>query len=170
MSSVLIAPVHARAVRTLLPREGRYVVTLVTLVASIASDIVEEQFERRVRDTVVWALATNNPTPVSGGRIAKSAAEIAVDVEALIRAAVGHSEISMRVAVEAVTGVLSGVYGRQARISGWLPGHRLAIDGAVFEILDDPCPSCTVNPVGFRLHAGAVAQCINRDDCGWTDR
>lgn len=157
-----------RDVRPLLPRTGQYVVPVMLLAASIGSQIVDEQREHYVRETVAWAMARFNVTPVSGGRPSKSVTGIAVEVETHIIRAVGNGEITHKVAIDAVHRELAPVYGHQARVQGWVPGFKTATGGKVLEITDDPCPRCTTNPIGFKVGDAKTARCLNSEDCGWT--
>jgi hypothetical protein len=175
MTDLLLTPLAAtrvaaptRAVRALLPRTGTYTVKTLILAASISSQIVDEQLDSYVRETVAWAMGRFNVMPVSGGRVSKSVTGVSVDVEARIIRAVGNDQITMRAALAAVYAELAPIYGHQVRITGWMPGYTTAEGRTVLEILDDPCPSCTVNPSGYTAGDATTARCLNSEDCGWT--
>lgn len=155
-------------VRPLLFRESWYIVPTSTLAAFLASQLVNEQFKHPVEDTVRWTMAIFNVTPASGGVAPRPIDEIAALIDDLIDDRVGEQHIPLRTAVEAVNRTLTSIYGQQVRITGWLPGHRVAEGRAVLVLDGNNCPKCTINPTGHRAGDTAhTARCLNSEDCGW---
>lgn len=169
MTNVLPARTKAAFnARVLMARNSSYIVPTTILVAFLASQIVREQSKRYVRESVEWALAMYDVAPVAGGRPVKSASGVAIDVEDRVRMLVGNGSIDMHTAVEAIQPVLPTVYGRQLRVTGWLPGHRIADGRTVLELSGNACPNCTSNPTGYKVGDAKTARCLNSEDCGWT--
>lgn len=157
-------------VRPLLPRTGQYVVSTLTLGAYVANQIVREQMDHSVMQTVEWTLAMHNVVPVAGGSLPRPLADIAGEIDDLIEDRVGDEDIELHDAQDIVTKALTSVYGRQVKISGWMPGHRVAEGRTVLELSGDTCPNCVQNPTGFRVGDYTnTARCLNSEDCGWTN-
>lgn len=159
------------AVRPLMFRQSWYVVPTTTLSALLAARIVREQVPHSVTETVKWTLAMYNVTPVAGGAAPRPIDEIGGHIDDLIEAEIGDRDIDMKVAVEAVHKTLARIFGHQLRVTGFLPGHRVMTEGRrmVLELSGDTCPSCTINPTGYRVgDRHNTARCLNSEDCGWT--
>ena len=156
-------------VRPLLIRSIDYVVPTSTLVAYTGAVIVREQFEHCVEQTVEWTLAMFNVRTATGDPAIRSIEKLGEEIADDIDDAVGENEVSLHTAIEKVHAVLGPVFGRQLRVTGWLPGHRVAEGRSVLELSGDPCPRCTVNPTGYKVGDKTnTARCLNSEDCGWT--
>jgi hypothetical protein len=163
------APAAPQPVRPLLARTGQFIASTPMLAAYIGNLIVREQHEQYIQETVKWALAMFNASAMSGGRISRSIDEIGIRVSKTITKRVGDNEIDLKTAMEAVHAELATVFGKQLRITGWLPGHKVAEGRTVLELSGNPCPSCTVNPTGYKVgDKKNTARCLNSEDCGWT--
>jgi len=157
-----------KVVRSLLAREGKFVVPTPMLAANIANVIVREQHAHYIRETVKWSLAMFDATTVSGYALPASIEEIGIRVEREITKLVGDDEITIKPALEAVHNVLAAVFGKQLRVTGWLPGNRVAEGKTVLELSGNACPKCTVNPTGYKVgDKRNIARCLNSEDCGF---
>lgn len=169
----------AKHVRTLLPRTGQFVVPTTTLAANIGAMLVREQFDHNVEQTVEWSMAMFNVSTLSGGVPARDASSIAAEIYDAVEERFGADDITLTPVIEIVHAVLTRVYGKQLRVTGWLPGFRIAEGRKVIELSGDACPSCTTNPTGFEVGnrygdrataaKSRIARCLNSEDCGWTN-
>lgn len=162
---------HARetSVRPLLLHSRDYIVPTSTLVAYLGAVITREQFKHCVEQTVEWSLAMFNVRTATGDVAHRSIEALGEEISDLIEDAVGENEVSLRIAIEKAHAVLAPVFGRQLRVTGWLPGHRVAEGRIVLELSGDACPACTVNPTGYKVGDKTnTARCLNSEDCGWT--
>lgn len=161
---------NAVYVRTLLARTGQFVVPTQVLAAYFGNVIVREQFDQFIQDTVKWSLAMYDVRCISGGATSRSIAEIGLDVDDYIEDRIGETEdITLKLAMDAVLRTLETVYGKQVRVTGWLPGFRVAEGRAVLELSGNACPACLVNPTGYKASSKSTStRCLNSEDCGWT--
>ncbi|ROR76098.1 hypothetical protein SAMN06295974_3754 [Plantibacter flavus] len=158
-------------VRPLLARSAQYVVPLASFAAYLGSVVVREQFDHTIDETVKWSLAMFDARTMSNVPAAQPAEKIGEAVEDYIEDRIStEADIELKLAIEAVLHTISPIYGQQLRITGWLPGFRIA-EGrkSVIELSGDTCPSCAINPTGYRVgdHKN-TARCLNSEDCGWT--
>lgn len=157
-------------IRPLLNRDTRYVVTTATLAAYITAQVVREQEKHSVQDTVQWALAMFDVIPVSGGTPRKSTKDIGGEIDDLLEEAFGDRDLVVRGAFEIIQRSLASHYAQQVRVTGYLPGYRIAERGRVIELSGLACPNCHVNPTGFAVGDRTnTARCLNSEDCGWTN-
>jgi len=169
MSTTLLAP--NTYVRALLPRTWWYTVPTSTLTGYLALRIAREQHKHDTADIVRWVMATFNVTPMSGGEAVLSTAEIGRKIADLAQQKFGYAQVTMLEAMSLVREVLAPIYGHQLRVTGWLPGHRLAEGRTILVLTGDPCPSCTENPITFLAgDQSGDRRCLNSEDCGWSER
>ena len=156
-------------VRPLLSRTTRYVVPTATLAAYIGSMLVREQFKHFDNETIEWSMAMFDVRPVAGEEAPKSIHDFAEQVADELQKHFGADDVlELKAVIKIVHNSLLRVYGRQLRITGWLPGHRVAEGRRVLELSGQPCPSCTVNPTGYAVgDRRNMARCLNSEDCGW---
>ncbi len=151
--------------RTLLPRTGHYVVPTTGLIAYLANRLLHEQRNHAPEKTIQWGLAMFDVTPVAGGAAPRDIASIASTVASRLNGV----DLTLRSAIAVLSDVLTAVYGHQLRVTGWLPGFRVAEGRSVLRLTGNPCPSCTSNPTGYAVGDPThTARCLNSEDCGWT--
>lgn len=156
-------------VRPLLRRTHDYVVPTTTLVGYLGALIVREQFEHCVEQTVEWTLAMFDVRTTTGDVARRSIEQLGEEISDAIDAVAGDEEFGLPLAIEKVHAVLAPVYGRQLRVTGWLPGHRVAEGRTLLELSGNACPRCIVNPTGFKVgDKSNAARCLNSEDCGWS--
>lgn len=169
--TLLLPRIDAQAIiRPLLNRDTRYVVSTSTLAAYVTAQVVREQEKYCVQDTVQWALAMFDVIPVSGGAPRMSTKDIGGEIDDLLEESFGDRNLVVRGAFEIVQRSLASHYAQQVRVTGYLPGYRIAERGRVLELSGQVCPNCQVNPTGYAVgdHTNQ-ARCLNSEDCGWTN-
>ncbi len=153
---------------SLLARSGTYTVPFSVFAGYLGSTIVREQFAQYIGDTVKWALALFDASPLSSMANRISIADLGTQLEDYIEDRISPDEqITLNLAIAAVSAVLGPVYGRQLRVTGWLPGHRVAQRQHAVELSGYACPKCVVNPTVYRVGNATTQRCLNTDDCGW---
>jgi hypothetical protein len=157
-------------IRPLLARTGQFVVSTPVLAAYIGSLIVRDQTKYFIEDAVKWSLAMFDVRCISGAAAPREISTMGLAVDNYIEDRISPSDhITLKLAMDAVRHTLEPVFGRQLTITGWLPGFRVAEGRNVLELSGDACPSCTVNPTGYKVgDTRNIARCLNSEDCGWT--
>jgi hypothetical protein len=163
------APATIKDVQPLLTRGTWYVAQTATLAGYIGSLLVREQFKHFDNETIEWSMAMFNVTPVAGGPAPKSIHDFAEQVAADLEKHFGEDDVlELKAVIKIVHDSLLRVYGHQLRVTGWLPGYRVAEGRRVLELSGQPCPECTVNPTGYVVgDRRNIARCLNSEDCGW---
>lgn len=156
-------------VRPLLFRTSQFVVGTPVLAAYLGSLIVREQVGHYIGETVKWSLAMYDVHCVSGAAAVRTIEEISDAVDDYIEDRIAATDtITLKLAIEAAHAILAPVYGKQLRVTGWLPGNRVAEGHTVLELSGNACPSCTVNPTGYKVgDKHNTERCLNSEDCGW---
>jgi hypothetical protein len=160
-------------VRTLLARTGVFAVSTMMFSAYIGNVIVREQREHCVEDTVKWSLAMFDVRCISGAYASKTIEQIGATVDDYIEDHISPTDpIELKLAMSSVQHTLDSIFGKQLRITGWMPGFRVAEGKTVLELSGNACPRCTVNPTGYKVtgqhSTSKKARCLNSEDCGWT--
>ncbi|MCY1718436.1 hypothetical protein OVA26_15990 [Microbacterium sp. SL62] len=157
------------AVRPLLSRGMWHDVPTSVLAAFLSVQIVREQVKHCVQDTVVWTLAMFDVTPTGGGVAPRSIEQIGEGIEEAIEQRFEDEDITLVDAITIVTHALTSIYSQRVRVTGWLPGHRVAEGRTALELSGEPCPRCTVNPTAYVVGSRQNnTRCLNSEDCGWT--
>jgi hypothetical protein len=164
-------PVAARYVRPLLSRTGQYVASPAQFAAYLGNLLVREQWDHFPVDTVKWTMAMFDVRTMSGAPAVRTVEQIAEAIDDYIEDRITPEDaITLRLALNSVMSVLEPIFGKQLRITGWLPGFRVAEGRELLELTGDACPSCTVNPTGYKADDKSnIARCLNSEDCGWTN-
>lgn len=160
----------SKYVRPLLFRTSWYIASPAQLAAYLGNLLVREQFVHFPVDTVKWTLAMFDVRTMSGAPAVRTIEQMAEAIDDYIEDRLSPEDhITLRLALEAVMNTLEPTFGRQLRITGWLPGFRVAEGKNVLELSGDVCPSCTVNPTGYKVgDKRNITHCLNSEDCGWT--
>ncbi|MET0887441.1 MAG: hypothetical protein ABWX92_13435 [Mycetocola sp.] len=156
-------------VRPLLSRTSWYIASPAQLAAYLGNLLVREQFDHVPADTVKWTLAMFDVRTMSGAPAVRTIEQIADAVDDYIEDRITPDDvITLRLALASVMSILEPIFGKQLRVTGWLPGFRVAEGRNVLELSGDACPECTINPTGFKVGDKTnVARCLNSEDCGW---
>lgn len=71
---------------------------------------------------------------------------------------------AVRACIPAVRDWLADPRTGLVRITGWIPGESVVLDGQRFELTGKACEKCKVNPESYA--SGGGVRCVNTRECG----